>query len=103
VLGNAIAFGIHACQLPARADLPVVSSIAVGFDRLLLLPALVSGKAETKGRPRVALLFVGITNDRLVERVSALRCNSERPYGDGADQTSSKKLRDTHDPALLSP
>src|SRR5690606_32400731 len=55
VLRNAVAFRIHARQLPARAHLAVFRRITVGFDSLTLFAALIGGKTEPEHRQRISL------------------------------------------------
>ena len=85
---HAVTLGIHARQLPARADLAVLGGIFVGLGRLVLVALLIGREAEPEDRPRAALrLRHGFAVDRQgTLRLRGGRTNRGECKGSGSDE-----------------
>ena len=89
VARDAVAFRIHAGELPGGAELAVLRRIAIGLDSLILVAVLVGGKAEAEHRPRAGVLLGRrlVVEHLVVERIGAAgrhqrgRCDDRRKRG----------------------
>src|SRR5690606_34607936 len=96
---HAIARGIHARQLPARTDLPLVGGIAIGFDRLVLVTVLVGRVTEAENRPGARFLCL---EPLLVKRVRGYHAARHRSGKGSAEQARLDRVRYLHSSAFLS-
>ena len=84
VARDAVAFRIHAGELPGGADLAVLGGVAIGLDRLVLVAALVGREAELEHRPRA-----GFFSPRSCRRTPCRRTHSAPPAATSDDAATS--------------